>query len=321
MKRKIIAIAVIFVLLTIGPVSAMNPETRTYTSRERGFSIEYPTDWLIKENKVVSFSTQEKTEWGFPNVTIASNKLSRKMNSEEYAKVDMKTLEESFPHCHIVEKCNTTINGSEATVVVYTVTDFIRGEEKKSTIKSVFIIDNTSLRGYIIRCGAGTDLYEEADKEYFEPMIMSFNVIARIIEVQNFRGALTKIEKGKKIVIRFDVVNVGTVEDTKTFNCSYTLFRWGRSTHWEKLGSKTVTLAPGESEHIEYAFAPSWGKYFIIVKDAGNNSRFGADIMPPWEAAGSMDLSVADILSVSGFELAFAIAVLLAMAFFLRQRG
>jgi PGF-CTERM protein len=310
MRKEIIAVIVIFVLSTIGVVSAVNSEMLTYTNEEKGFSIEYPEDWRVTDLIIgsVFFSASDEMDGYWPTISVSVNKLPREMSLEECVKADEEIDAELYQNYHKIEEYSTIINGKDAIVTVYTGTMLgIAQEGVEIKTKRVLITDN--LTEYRISCGAGPASYEEANKKYFDPMIQSFKPIPKTIgiEIQNFLVTPTKKEKGKEVTIKFDTINKASVEKTKTFHCSYVIVReGGDESEPEEIGYKTVTLTPDETEHIEFTYTPyEVGTYEIMVGD-----QFGAAIRVGEKK-----------LPVPGFEAVFAIAGLLAVAYLLRRRG
>ena len=272
MNKNIKAVVVIFVLSTIEVVSAVNLEMITYTNEEQYFSIEYPENWRMEEALGgVSFTSPEKMGGGHPTLNIIPEKLAWEMSPEEYAKAGIESQRGFYIKYQIENEYNTVINDKDAYVIIALIAMTFAGKKGEDvTSKQVYITNN--LTGYVITA-MGPLEYEKVDEKYFEPMIQSFKLLPKTIgiEIQNFRVTSTKIEMGKEVTIKFDAVNKASVEKTKTFHCSYIALREGGVAGMpEEIDYKTVTLAPGDDEHITFTYAPNeTGTYLIKVEDQG----------------------------------------------------
>ena len=239
-------------------------EMLTYTSKEYGFSIEYPEDWTVQKKMGLIFF--EPMGEAYPNVNVGTGELPTNMSSEEFGRAQIEYSNMFFSDYQTIEEYNTLINGKEAFVYTYRVTVLATGEEEVNfKFKQACIMDNLTV--YLVTCGTIASSYDESNKKYFEPMIQSFEIIpiALGIEIQNFLVTPTKTELGQELTITFDAVNKASVEKTKILYCHYVLTHKEEAVvKGEEIGHKIVTLTPGEIEHIKFTYTPSeMGTYLM----------------------------------------------------------
>ena len=230
-----------------------------YTSKEYGFSIEYPEDWTVEdyEDSGVRFAGPIKDSFMI-NLIVTMEKLPTKMTAEEYLKTNMEMFPEEWK---IVKTFNDTINGEPVSGLILTWTVF--GSDVK-LMMACFVNDTTA---YAIVFGATVNTYDEVEEDYFDPMLRSFKFIEQEagIEIPVFIVTPSKVEVGEEVKIKFEAVNEADVEKTKTFFLQVSpLGALSR----EIIDFKTVTLAPGERVEIEFTFIPKeTGVHTLSVAD------------------------------------------------------
>ena len=229
----------------------------TYTNEEYGFSIEYPEDWKVLEDFMGCVVVFIELDSGI-NVIVMIEELPIRMTAEEYAKVNLEKYPEEWK---IVETFNDTINGE--TVVGHILTQRESGIDFKQMI-ACFVSDTTA---YVLVFSATSDTYDEAEEDYFDPMLRSFKFTEKEagIEIPVFIVTPSKVEAGEAVKIKFEAVNEADVEKTKTF---FLVVNPPGTLPVETIDFKTVTLAPGERVEIEFTFIPKeTGEHTLLVAD------------------------------------------------------
>ena len=232
----------------------------TYTNKEYGFSIEYPGDWTANEGylgNVVMFAGPIKDDFMI-NVIVSIEELLTKMTADEYAKASR----EMFPEeGKVVKTFNDTINGEPVSGYIITIKE---GEIEVKLMLVCIVRDTTA---YILGFGATPSTYNEAEEDYFDPMLRSFEFIEEEagIEIRVFIVTPSEVEAGEEVKIKFEAVNEADVEKTKTF---LLIVNPPGTLHQEVIDFKTVTLTPGESVEIEFSFIPKeTGEHILYVED------------------------------------------------------
>ena len=302
MLKKIFVALMLSAILLVSLIWAVNAEQRmlTYTNEKYGFSIEYPEDWTVEEGMmgvVVVFIGPLKDDFVI-RVNIGAGKLpTTMMTLEKYAKARREWLSEDF---NIVTTFSSTINNKS--VIGHTATGTMEGVKIKA-MEACFVNDTTT---YTVSFNAAESTYDEATEKYFDPMLHSFKVIEKKtgIVIQNVIVTPCKVETGEEVKVKFEAMNKADVVKTKVFH----LFDIPLTTeHPEEIDFKTVTLAPGETEIIEFTYIPKEaGAHFLSVENQ-------AGFIKVTEAAPEK--------GIPGFEATFAIIGLLAVAHLLRRRG
>ncbi|MCK4731057.1 MAG: tetratricopeptide repeat protein, partial [Methanophagales archaeon] len=183
-------------------VNATSSNMMTYTSEEYGFSIGFFEDWSVRPNylgEAVVFEGPQLDGY-IINVGIKTEELQTAIPLEEYVNVSGKTLETTCLTHHIDEEYSTTINGEPAVIGVYSWTVAKDIPEFKG--KVAFFVKNTT--AYTILCGAMPSAYNEANENYFEPMIQSFKFIptfAPIVNAETAEEWNEKVEDYNKAIV------------------------------------------------------------------------------------------------------------------------
>ena len=262
MLKKIFVMSVLSAIILASLIGAVNAEQGmlTYTNEEYGFSIGYPEDWTVEEGfmgSVVIFWGPIKDDY-IINVIVVTEELPTKMTAEEYAKAGREWYLEEYD---IVKTLSDTINGEPVAGDI--TTSMMEGIEVKQMSAS-FVKGTTA---YTITFSATSSAYDGADDDYFDPMLRSFKFIEKVagIEIQNFIVTPSKVETGEEVKVKFEAMNEADVEKTKTFH----LVDTPPGTELpEEIDFKTVTLAPGETEIIEFTFIPrEAGERMLSVED------------------------------------------------------
>ena len=261
MLKKIIIELVLFGIILVSLIGAVNAEQGmlTYTNGEYGFSIEYPEDWTVEEGSfgtVVMFMGPIKDDF-IITVNVVIEELQIKMTVEEYYKAGLEWYQDEY---EIVETLSDTINGEAVAgdITTYTMdgTDF-------KNMQVCFVRDKT---GYVITFDSVASAYDKAEADYFDPMLMSFKFIEKeaAIRIHNFIITPTRVEPGEEVKVKFEAVNEADVEKTKTFHLIDMPPGDGLL---EEIDFRTVTLAPGETEIIEFTFIPKeTGEHTLSVE-------------------------------------------------------
>ena len=178
MIKVVIAIvsASMFVLSTNGTANTDTPlEMTTYTNRTYGFSIKFPTNWVVESTTmgvIVLFGA-------FPgkpdNVIIDADKLPPTYDLEEYNAQSYKQLKAFTLSYHEEKEYKTEIGGEPAIVTIYTATskstpDFVSKHKTVSLVKDK--------RVYVITCTASSD-YTYREGDVFDNMIRSFQFVSK----------------------------------------------------------------------------------------------------------------------------------------------
>jgi len=170
----IISVVVILLLAEAGGAAEM----MTYKNEEYGFSIDFPEDWTAIANymgAVVVFMGPEK-EGTVINVNIVVEELPKTMTVEEYAAVSERAQKNATISYRKDKSYSTTINGEPCVILTFTATYTKDAPEVKQ--KLAYFMRNTT--AYIVSCTASPITYDEANENYFEPMIHSFEFIAGV---------------------------------------------------------------------------------------------------------------------------------------------
>ena len=230
-----------------------------YTNEEYGFSIEYPGDWKVYED-FMGFAVMLLELESRINVIMGIEELPTRMTVEEYAKTAHEFLPEGE---EIVKTFNDTINGEPVSGFITTSTTE-GGVEIKRMI-TCFVRNTTA---YFIVFTVSLNSYDEAEEDYFDPMLRSFNFIEKEagIEIRVFIVTPSEVEAGEEVKIKFEVVNEADVEKTKTF---LLYVDPPGSLLPEAIDFKTVTLAPSESVEIEFTFVPKEAGEHILYVEGG----------------------------------------------------
>lgn len=305
MLKKTFPTMVLFAIVLASLIGAVNAEQGmlTYTNEEYGFSIDYPEDWTVEEDTLgltVVFWGPMKD--GFvTNVNVLTEKLSMKITPEEYAKSG-----ELYPEESIVRTFTDTINGNP--VAGYVVTSTPEEGIEYNTMQACFVSGTTA---YVISFNAPVSTYDETERDYFDPVLQSFKFIEKEagIRIQSFIVKPSRVETGEEVKVKFEAVNEADVEKTRTFHLVDLLpVITSAEVEREEIDFRTVTLASGEREIVEFTFIPKEaGEHTLML---GDQSR----ILEVTEAAPE------EGKGVLGFETAFAIIGLLAVAYLLRRR-
>lgn len=189
MLKKIFALSVLcaIILLTLAGAVNADHEMLTYTNEGYGFSIDCPDDWIVIEGYKAGVITflRPKEEGFLINGNVVIEELLIKLTAEEYAKASIELfLEYGYD---IVKTFNDTINGEP--VSGYIVTSTIEGIEIKQ-MQACFVNGTTA---YVITFSAASSTYDEAEADYFDPMLHSFKFPGdRDIEIGNSNYVLSK---------------------------------------------------------------------------------------------------------------------------------
>ena len=301
MVTKIFVMSILSAIILTSLIGAVNAEQGmlTYTNEEYGFSIGYPEDWTVEKGfigTIVIFKGPIKDDY-IINVNVLTEELPTKMTAEEYAKATRGWFSEED---NVVKTFSDTINGES--VAGHIVTSTMVGIELKQ-MQACFVSGTTS---YVITFSAIPSTYDESDDDYFDPMLRSFKFIEKVagIKIQNFIVTPSKVETGEKVKVKFEAMNEADVENTKTFH----LVDTPPGTELpEEIDFKTVTLAPGETEIIEFTFIPrEAGEHMLSVEN-----QFW--IIAVTEAR-------PEITPVPGFEAVFVIVGLLVAVYLLKRK-
>jgi hypothetical protein len=233
----------------------------TYTNEEYGFLIEYPKDWVVNEEYMgfpVLFAGPIKEDFAI-NVIVRIEELPTMMTADEYAKAGRESFLEEWK---IVKTFNDTINGEPVSGHILTIKT--EGGIVAKQMQAIFVHDK---RAYMIVFSAASSTYDEADEDYFDPMLRSFKFTEKEagIEIPVFIVTPSKVEAGEEVKIKFEAVNEADVEKTKTF---FLIVNPPGTLPVETIDFKTVTLAPGERVEIEFTFIPKeTGAHILYVAD------------------------------------------------------
>ncbi|MCK4347035.1 MAG: hypothetical protein KAW47_00315 [Thermoplasmatales archaeon] len=178
MKRKTIAILIAIVAMAVAGMFAgciNNSEYKTHTNSNYGFSIEYPKDWEVDDSGG-SVQFGGKIDYYITAVTIIIQEIPSSITVQEYAKTVELGIKGAVPYYHLEEKYNTTIEGEPAVVMVYTC---IFEEAKPLVFKQKNIIFIKDGIGYSLSSFSLEEIYDKADKMYFEKIMQSFRFTSR----------------------------------------------------------------------------------------------------------------------------------------------
>lgn len=231
-----------------------------------GFSVKYLKNWRVEESPIdVSFVGPKDQNGLYPTVVVTSDLLPMKMSSEEYAKRSIENAN-MFYTCHIIREYDMDINGTDAYVIVAnSEADVLNLTDMTWTSRQVYITDN--LTGYVI---IGPAEESKLDDYYYEPMLRSFKVIPKTVGIEFENVVITphKTEPGNAVTIKFDAVNKASAEKTEIIGFTCLIYNNRGFSSIVRKGSEGITLAPGETKHIEFVYEPlDTGKHIICIGD------------------------------------------------------
>ena len=150
------------------PTSITKPaiESKTYTSSEHSFSVEYPADWdffddlpeeeLAKGVAVIFVSLTSPEDEQSTKIIIQANRLTFKPSCEEYAEIfESNVLKKNLPDYAKLDEQNTTINDIPALTRTFTAT--MNGVLYK-VLQTYFPKEDI---GYMITYNAPADSYDK----------------------------------------------------------------------------------------------------------------------------------------------------------------
>jgi len=179
----------VLVILSIGVVSATNSsfEALTYTDEAWFFQISYPSDWIVLPHEggsVVFFCAPEDlyTELvgeEYPRMYVFAEEVQKGTSLREYAdRKSEEIVKYGVMNFTKVDSYTKTIKAGEAIVDVFNSMGR-KGKTPLTTKQTVVMSDSVAYR---ICCQAAPGIYPEAEREYFEQMIMSFHFIGKAPE-------------------------------------------------------------------------------------------------------------------------------------------
>ena len=183
-------------------------EWKTYTSHD--YSIQYPTSFgVIEDDASGAFS--ERTWFvgivdsklvSVPNIALVEvrvEELSQPTRAEKYAagvKGDLEQLGEEFEQTPFLKLSEQRVEIDEVSAIemVY----LYREPPPASVLVKVRIVLVVKDRiGYRVSCSASPTIYDQANEDYFEPMIQSFNINLPGLNPQRclsaFSGLLSRV--------------------------------------------------------------------------------------------------------------------------------
>ncbi len=171
-KRGYILAVVIFLAATL---SLEAQEKSRYANREKGFSIEFPEGWALREAPapavvVLAQSPQEGPSDTFgENINIAVEDLPRDATTVQYGAAARETLVKAAQGLKVLDEGTLEIDGCQAGYFGYTLS--LQGYSLHNIVYYLVV----ERKAYVITCSA-TDKSFDAFKEKFEKAVATFKI-------------------------------------------------------------------------------------------------------------------------------------------------
>lgn len=140
----------------------------SYTNEEKGYSIEYPADWLRQEN-TEPFDILVQAPNNGASMSVISGEVSGEINTDLYYTLNLKNLLNDNASIQIKDNCKTDLNGIKAYWLRYT-----RVDQTVVDITQHLFVNNET--GFVITTGTATSDYP-VYKDILNKIVKSFQRI------------------------------------------------------------------------------------------------------------------------------------------------
>jgi hypothetical protein len=126
MRRKhLVIITVVALMVMFGIISQASAQvTKKYTNKVKGFSINFPAKWEIKEKvsgvDVIALSPLENSADRFrENINVIAVKVPTNVTLKVFYDANVKDMKKNLKKFTVISETNTKINGNGAKKLVY----------------------------------------------------------------------------------------------------------------------------------------------------------------------------------------------------------
>lgn len=144
---------------------------KTYKNEEYGLKVSYPKGWTKTEMDYKGSGILSLNAYPDPhNVSVTASELKKDLSLEEYVKAYDLKLDSMVKYQNVVKR-KTNISGLTAFVRVSTMA---RSGDGGTRGKDIYLNKGEVI--YNLSFSSSVDSYEEAKKEYFDPILESFEL-------------------------------------------------------------------------------------------------------------------------------------------------
>ncbi|MCE1246165.1 MAG: DcrB-related protein [Firmicutes bacterium] len=167
MKKRHLAIITLVALFVVGIMAsqAFADTMKTYTNKAKGFSIDFPSKWEVKEKvsdvDVIALSPVEgKSDKFRENVNVIALTVPTSVTLKVFYDENVKDMKKKLKKFTVVSESNTKINGQDARKLVYTHNMY------NHTMKAAAYVMLKGGKACFITCTAAPETYSKWEAEF-----------------------------------------------------------------------------------------------------------------------------------------------------------